>query len=215
MLEIRNITYKYGNDGDTQLYSYDLDAHSGEVVGILGESGSGKSTLLDIIAGFLPARSGSILLDAKEISGLDPASRPVSILFQNNNLFEHMTSMQNVLIGIHGKTRGSDEEISKATEILSSMGILNQIDRPVSKLSGGQQQRVALARVLLRDKPILLLDEPFSGLDHETRVKILHLIRSVTDTNKLHTIMVTHEKDDCKLIADDVYVMKNRKLEKN
>ncbi len=209
MLEIENLTYRYRHDGRSDTYSYTMGVKGGEIVGILGPSGSGKSTLLDLISGFLAPEGGTIELDDVELSHVDPERRPVTILFQNYNLFEHLTSIENVLIGLRGSAKGTREETAKADEMLEKMNILDQRDKVVSQLSGGQQQRVALARALLRDKPILLLDEPFTGLDDQTKDEILHLVRRITTQNNLHTIMVTHDKRDCDKIADKIYTIDN------
>jgi thiamine transport system ATP-binding protein len=212
MLHVDEVTYAYRHDGQTETYRYTLEAKAGEVVGILGASGSGKSTLLDLIAGFLPPQSGSIRLGGNPIDTLPPEKRPVTILFQHHNLFEHLTAEQNLLIGLHGNTRGTSEEHAHARAVLDELGIADQADKVVTQLSGGQQQRVALGRALLRDRPILLLDEPFTGLDPATRADVLHLVRTLTTERKLHTLMVTHDRSDCDAIADRVYHMKEGNL---
>ncbi len=212
MLQVENITYTYREDKPSKLYRYSLRVEAGEVAGILGPSGSGKSTLLDLISGFLTPDAGAILLDDTPLSALPPEQRPVSILFQSHNLFEHLTALENVLIGLHGNTRGTSEEMARARAILTSMHLESCVDTPVSRLSGGQQQRVALARVLLRNRPVLLLDEPFTGLDPATRIEMLRLVRTLTTDHRLHTIMVTHDQTDCDAIADRVYRMVEGKL---
>ena len=213
MLRVENLIYTYRHDDRSETYRYDLSVAAGEVVGILGGSGSGKSTLLDLLSGFLTPDGGTILLKGTPLGALPPEKRPVSILFQSHNLFEHLTAIQNVLIGLHGSTHGTPEEQSRAKNILASMHLEAYTDSPVSRLSGGQQQRVALARVLLRKRPILLLDEPFTGLDPATRAEMLHLVRELTTRHQLHTLMVTHEQADCDAIADRVYRMSEGRLE--
>ncbi len=210
MLQIDNIQYKYPKS-DT-LYSYDLRCKASEVVGITGESGSGKSTLLDIIAGFLEPESGSILLNSDDILALPIAKKPVTILFQNNNLFEHLSVETNILLGIDPKGKMNNTNREKIDTILRQMKLQGCAKKLPTELSGGEQQRVALARALLRNKPILLLDEPFSALDSDTRHEMLDLVANITEENQLHTIMVTHEKEDCDLIANRVYNMRNNRL---
>ena len=207
MLSIRNVQYRYKNAND--IYNYTLDAKPKEVVAILGQSGSGKSTLLDIIAGFVEPGSGSISLDQKDLLGLPVEKRPVSILFQANNLFEHLSVQKNILLGVSKVLKDSMAEIEKVQAILKEVGLEAFEHTIASRLSGGQQQRVALARVLIRREPILLLDEPFTGLDEKTRVEMLDLVKKITVENSLHTIMVTHEIEDCERIANKVYKMQN------
>ena len=210
MLEVTNIQYQYKNAQDT--YTYDLRVQPSEVVAILGESGSGKSTLLDIIAGFISSNSGSVTLEGKELLGLSVEKRPMTILFQNHNLFEHLTVQKNILLGVNKTLKDSIDEVKKVQAILKEVGLEAHEHKLASQLSGGQQQRVALARVLIRREPILLLDEPFSGLDDSTRIEMLELVQKITKEHKLHTLMVTHDLDDCERIATHVYKMQNHAL---
>ncbi len=210
MLSITNLQYQYKNADD--IYTYDLEVKPGEVIGILGQSGSGKSTLLDLIAGFLNASSGSIKLDEKDLTYLPVEKRPMTILFQNHNLFEHLTVQKNILLGVSKVLKENIEDVNKVQDILKEVGLEKYEHTLASLLSGGQQQRVALARVLMRREPILLLDEPFTGLDEETRVQMLDLVRKITIENNLHTIMVTHDIQDCERIANRVYQMHGHML---
>lgn len=206
MLSISHLQYQYKNAKD--IYTYDMEVQAGQVVAILGASGSGKSTLLDIIAGFVEPSSGTINFNSQELSGLMVEKRPVSILFQNHNLFEHLNVEKNILLGVSK----NDDNRQKMEAILKEVGLEKYQHSLASQLSGGQQQRVALARVLLRREPILLLDEPFTGLDDKTRVQMLDLVREITTVHKLHTIMVTHDKEDADRIADAVYRMQGHTL---
>jgi len=210
MLNVTNLKYEYENA--TDLYEYSMSVQSGEIVAILGQSGSGKSTLLDLIAGFLSASSGSIKLDGRDLTNLSVEKRPLTILFQNHNLFEHLTVQKNILLGVSKVLKENIEDVEKVQEILSEVGLEKYEHSLASTLSGGQQQRVALARVLMRREPILLLDEPFTGLDAQTRVQMLDLVKKITIENNLHTIMVTHEIQDCELIANRVYQMEDHIL---
>ncbi len=212
MLSIDTLTYTYQTDQHRYPYRFSLDTDRGEITGILGESGSGKSTMLDLIAGFLVPESGTIRLEGTDILPLPIEKRPVTILFQQHNLFEHLSVGKNLLLGINPNGRSTPQAEEAIQHILQEMGLLEHIDKRPTSLSGGQQQRVALARALLRKKPILLLDEPFSGLDRETRLEMLSLVKTITRTKQLYTIMVTHETEDCDLIADRVYKMKDGTL---
>jgi len=212
LLTIKNLQYQYKNTDD--LYTYSLEVQPSEVVAILGQSGSGKSTLLDIVAGFIEPSAGSIKLDNQELLGQSVEKRPITILFQNHNLFEHLTVQKNILLGVNKTLKDSIEEVEKVQDILKEVGLEAHEHKLASELSGGQQQRVALARVLMRREPILLLDEPFSGLDDATRIEMLELVQKITKEHKLHTIMVTHDTDDCDRIANHVYEMQNHTLVK-
>ncbi|MGB3752126.1 MAG: ATP-binding cassette domain-containing protein [Arcobacteraceae bacterium] len=211
MLKIKDLQYQYKDAATKEKYTYNLEVKEKEIVAILGQSGSGKSTLLDLIAGFVEPTNGSILLNQNKLLNLSVEKRPMSILFQNHNLFEHLDVQKNILLGL-GKTNADD--IKRVHHILKKVGLEKFEYSLSSQLSGGQQQRVALARVLLRNEPILLLDEPFTGLDEQTKVVMLDLVKSITEEYNLHTIMVTHDINDCKRIASAVYTMKNYSLTK-
>lgn len=212
MLNIKNLQYQYKNAND--VYTYDVEVQPSQIVAILGQSGSGKSTLLDIVAGFIEPSSGSVKLERKELLGLSVEKRPITILFQNHNLFEHLTVQKNILLGVSKVLKDSIEEVEKVQAILKEVGLEKFEHTIASQLSGGQQQRVALARVLIRREPILLLDEPFTGLDEETRIEMLDLVKQITVEHKLHTIMITHEVEDCERIANHVYKMQKHTLVK-
>lgn len=184
---------------------YTLDVKPSQIVGVMGQSGSGKSTLLDLIAGFLEATSGNITFENRELTTLHVENRPITILFQNYNIFEHLSVLKNVLLGINSSFSPKQEDINEAKEILKEVGLEGFEDKIATSLSGGQAQRVALARCLIRKKSILLLDEPFTGLDVKTRQIMLKLVKDITKKRELCTIMVTHEKSDCELIADKIY----------
>ena len=212
MLKVKNLQYQYKNANDT--YTYNLEVQPSEVLAILGQSGSGKSTLLDIVAGFIEPMKGSVMLDRQELLGLSVEKRPITILFQSHNLFEHLSVQKNILLGVNKTLKDSIEEVEKVQDILKEVGLEAYEHKLASELSGGQQQRVALARVLMRREPVLLLDEPFSGLDDATRIEMLELVQKITGEHKLHTIMVTHDIDDCNRIANHIYKMQNHTLVK-
>lgn len=205
MLKITDLKYEYKDADD--VYEYSMSVQAGEIVAILGQSGSGKSTLLDLIAGFLNASGGSITLDENDLTNETVEKRPITILFQNHNLFEHLSVQKNILLGVSKVLKENIEDVNKVQIILREVGLEKYEYTLASSLSGGQQQRVALARVLMRREPILLLDEPFTGLDTQTRVEMLDLVKKITMEHKLHTIMVTHETQDCERIANRVYQM--------
>ncbi len=210
MLKITNLTYQHKNADD--IYEYSMSVKPKEIVAILGQSGSGKSTLLDLIAGFLSASSGSIKLDENELIKESVEKRPITILFQNHNLFEHLSVQKNILLGVSKTLKDSKEDIQKVQTILKKVGLEKYEHTLVSSLSGGQQQRVALARVLIRRETILLIDEPFTVLDVDTKIEMLDLVKKITIENNLHTIMVTHDIQDAERIANRVYKVQKQKL---
>ncbi len=202
MLTIHDLAFSYH---DSPMFHFTLEASAGEVTVILGKSGSGKSTFFDLLCGFLSPQSGTIMIDGVSLVPLPVEKRPITILFQKHNLFEHLSVEKNISLG---KQSASKEEIES---ILMEVGLEGFGNRQATALSGGQQQRVALARALLRQKPILLLDEPFTGLDSETREEMLALVEKITIKHQLHTIMITHEAEDTR-IASQVYRMENGTL---
>jgi thiamine transport system ATP-binding protein len=180
---------------------FTLSVQQGERIAVLGPSGAGKSTLLNLIAGFLQPASGSIAIDNRDFTDAPPAKRPVSMLFQENNLFTHLTVRQNIALGMHPGLRLNDAQREKLEVIAAQMGIAEFIDRLPGELSGGQRQRVALARCLVREQPLLLLDEPFSALDPALRQEMLALVQDVCQRQQLTMLMVSHSIEDAARIA--------------
>jgi len=197
MLTLNKLTYIY----EHLPMRFDLQIEAGERVAILGPSGAGKSTLLSLTAGFLAATSGQILLNGQDHSQTPPAKRPVSMLFQENNLFSHLTVRQNMGLGLHPGLKLSAAQQQELLEIAKQVGLEDCLDRLPSQLSGGQRQRVALARCLLRSQPILLLDEPFSALDPALRSEMLNLLDKVCSERNLTLLMVSHNLDDAVRVA--------------
>jgi len=198
MLTLNKVTYLYEN----LPMRFDLHVAAGERVAILGPSGAGKSTLLSLLAGFLSPGLGKIELNHQDHTHTPPAKRPVSMLFQENNLFSHLTVRQNMGLGLHPGLKLSAEQKLKLQELAQQVGLEACLDRLPSQLSGGQRQRVALARCLLRSQPILLLDEPFSALDPALRNEMLALLNDVCHQRQLTLLMVSHNLDDAARIAE-------------
>lgn len=180
---------------------FDLAVSAGERVAILGPSGAGKSTLLHLIAGFIMPQSGNLVLNGSKHTDSLPSQRPVSMLFQENNLFAHLTVEQNVGLGLDPGLKLSDQQQQKKLNICQRVGLIDYLDRVPSQLSGGQRQRAALARCLVRNQPILLLDEPFSALDPALRYDMLDLVESVCEEELLTLLMVSHNLEDAARIA--------------
>lgn len=196
MLKLTDVTWLYQH----LPMRFTLSVQQGERIAVLGPSGAGKSTLLNLIAGFLQPASGSIAIDNRDFTNAPPAKRPVSMLFQENNLFTHLTVRQNIALGMHPGLRLNDAQREKLEVIAAQMGIAEFIDRLPGELSGGQRQRVALARCLVREQP-LLLDEPFSALDPALRQEMLALVQEVCQRQQLTMLMVSHSIEDAARIA--------------
>ncbi len=210
MLSLQNVRFAY--PGSETVYDFSLQVTAGEISCISGRSGSGKSTLLDLIAGFQPPVSGAIHWHQKDFTHLPPDKRPVTTVFQRNNLFEHRNAIDNVVVGINPKVPKQGHDVERAKAALTTVGLQDYFDTQVTLLSGGQQQRVAIARAVLRDAGVILLDEPFSALDQTTRAEMLSLIRTLTTKSARAVIMVTHDLRDCEAIADSHYVIEQGTL---
>ncbi|TYL42441.1 thiamine ABC transporter ATP-binding protein ThiQ [Dickeya sp. ws52] len=197
MIALDKLTYLYQH----LPMRFDLQAQPGERLAILGPSGAGKSTLLSLIAGFLPADGGQLRLNGQDHVATPPAKRPVSILFQENNLFPHLTLAQNIALGLHPGLKLTEEQRDTLRDIASRMGLSDLLERLPSQVSGGQRQRAALARCLIRRQPILLLDEPFSALDPALRQEMLSLVDEICRERQLTLLMVSHQLEDAMRIA--------------
>ena len=185
----------------------DLRVKTGEITAVIGPSGGGKSTLLNCIAGFMPPAAGRVIWDGVEITKLMPGERPISMIFQDNNLFPHMSAFDNVGLGARPSLRLNTEERNRVSAALKRVGLGNLADRKPAALSGGQQSRVALARVLVRDKPLLLLDEPFAALGPALKDEMLDLVAELAGDSGATVLMVTHEPADAVRIAGEtIYV---------
>ncbi|MEO1224650.1 MAG: thiamine ABC transporter ATP-binding protein, partial [Pseudomonadota bacterium] len=175
---------------------FDFDISAGEFVIVLGPSGAGKSTLLNLIAGFDRPTAGKMLLMGEDVGDKVPADRPVTTLFQEGNLFPHLTVAENVALGLHPGLRLSPQQWRHVTTALDRMGLAELAGRWPRHLSGGERQRVALARSLVRNRPILLLDEPFAALDPGRRREMTNLVRALAKDRGLTVVMVSHQLEE-------------------
>jgi thiamine transport system ATP-binding protein len=198
--------------GDFRLTA-NWSAEPGARLAIMGPSGAGKSTLLSAIAGFLVPTAGRVLWNNVDLAGLSPGDRPVSILFQDQNLFPHLTVAQNLGLGLRPDLRLSDGDRVRIDQALERTGLAGLGERRPAQLSGGQASRVALARALLRARPILMLDEPFAALGPALRSEMLDLVREVADATRATVLMVTHDPKDAMALGGQTAFVANGVVE--
>ena len=192
--------------------TFDLQVAAGERIAIVGPSGAGKSTLLNLIAGFVLPTRGNIWLNGENHTRSAPYERPVSMLFQENNLFPHLTVQQNLALGLKTSLKLTALEQDQIERVADAVGLTSFLSRLPNSLSGGQKQRVALARCLLRDKPMLLLDEPFSALDPELRLDMLNLIDELCHSKNLTLLLVTHQPSELMGKVDRMLRIENGRI---
>lgn len=185
----------------------DFEIEKGKKIALLGPSGGGKSTLLSAIAGFKTPDSGRIFFENTDITSTPPAKRPVALLFQNHNLFPHLSVRNNIALGITTTLKLSLKEIETIDKALLRVGLDGLGNKMPSELSGGQQQRVALARCLIRKQPILCLDEPFAALGPALKKEMLDLVQEIAETTNATLLMVTHQPDDASYITDQTILI--------
>ena len=198
MLSVDALSLRLGS----MRFSFSLEVAAGECVAVIGPSGAGKSTLLGLIAGFEVPESGRIAIEGRDVTNLEPALRPVSIVFQEHNLFPHLDVAANVGLGLHPALRLRREDHAEIDHALDRVGLAGVNRRRPGQLSGGQRQRVALARALVRRRPVLLLDEPFAALGPALRHEMLDLLSRLRRDRGLAVLMVSHHPDDARHIAE-------------
>lgn len=205
MLELRDTMVKRG---DFTLAA-DLSVTQGQRVAVIGASGSGKSTLLSLIAGFLAPDRGQVLWNGQDLGTTPSGKRPVSMLFQDQNLFPHLNVAQNVGLGLRPDLRLSAAQKLRVTQVLDDVGLPGIESRHPADLSGGQQSRVALARVLLRARPILLLDEPFAALGPALKSEMLDLVARIATETGATVLMISHHPGDARQFAPLTILVEN------
>ena len=198
IVELQGVVYRY----DPLVMRYDIVVEAGSFVAVIGPSGAGKSTLLGLIAGFDRPERGRIVLDGRDVTDWAPADRPVTTLFQEHNLFPHLTAAENVGLGIHPGLRLSAADRQNTDEALSRVGLDGMGRRLPRELSGGERQRVALARSMARARPILLLDEPFAALGPAQRREMVGLVDRLRRDRGMTVIMVSHQLEEVRDVAE-------------
>ena len=192
MIELDRVLYRY----DHAEMRFDLQIDAGDFVSVIGPSGAGKTTLLNLIAGFERPDAGRVRLRGRDVTDLPPADRPATTLFQEHNLFAHLTVAQNVGLGLHPGLRLTADDHRRVGDALATVGLSGLDARLPRQLSGGERQRVALARSVVRNREILLLDEPFAALDPALRQDMVLLVDRLRRERDLTVVMVTHLLDE-------------------
>ena len=209
-VQFEGVVKKYG--AVTALRKLDLMIDPGQLVTLLGPSGCGKTTTLRLIAGLEPATEGRILIGGEDVTHLSATYRKVSMVFQSYALFPHMTVLDNVAYGLTVKSVPKNEARQKAQEGLELVGLAGYGPRLPSELSGGQQQRVAVARAIVLEPEVLLLDEPLSNLDAKLRRHVREEIRQIQQNLGLTAVYVTHDQEEAMAVSDRIIVMKDAEI---
>lgn len=212
-LELVGVSKLYGNAIAVDNISIKFDDKG--YICLLGPSGCGKTSTLRMVAGHEDVSSGSVLLDGRDISRLPPAQRGTAMMFQNYALFPHMTVEKNVAFSLKIKGVSAAEQKEKVHKMLSTVGLFQYAERLPSQLSGGQQQRAALARALITDPQILLLDEPLSALDPFLRVKMRAELKRLQSELGITFLHVTHSQDEAMALSDQIVVMNDAKIQQS
>lgn len=211
MLNINGLTKTFNQTAAVSAASFGVE--KGELICLLGPSGCGKSTLLRMIAGLTPSDAGSIEIDGQDVTERQANKRPTAMVFQSHALWNHMTVAQNVSFGLRVKGLPRDVIAEKVAEVLRLVGLAGFAKRHPAELSGGQAQRVALARCLVVEPKVLLMDEPFSALDAHLRANLREELKALQRRLGLTTIFVTHDQEEAMELADRIVVMNAGQIE--
>lgn len=205
IVSLRDIVVEF--DGQRILDGLNLDIHDKEFVTLLGSSGCGKTTTLRLIAGFLEPNAGQVLLKGEDITGVPPYKRPVNTVFQKYALFPHLNVFENVAFGLRLKKLPEETIRPKVLEMLETVGLRGFERRSINQLSGGQQQRVAIARSLVNQPRVLLLDEPLGALDLKLRKEMQLELKRLQREMNITFVYVTHDQEEALTMSDTVVVM--------
>jgi len=210
LIHAKNIIKSY--DDTTVVNNVSVWVKEKEFLTILGPSGCGKTTILKILGGFVQPDEGEVIFNDHDITALPPFQREINTVFQKYALFPHMNVFENVAFGLKIKKMKKniiDEKVKKILELVNLSGYENRL---VTQLSGGQQQRIALARALAPEPSLLLMDEPFSSLDHDLQIKIREELRSIIKKAGITSVFVTHNRENCESISDEIIELENGKI---
>lgn len=211
LIEFKNIVKSF--DDTLVLKGINLDIYENEFVTLLGPSGCGKTTLLRILGGFLEQNSGEIYFDGIEISQTPPHKREVNTVFQRYALFPHMNVYDNIAFGLHIKKESKDVIDQKVRKMLDLVGLKGFEERHINQLSGGQQQRIAIARALVNEPMVLLLDEPLGALDLKLRKEMQHELKSIQQDVGITFIYVTHDQEEALTMSDKIVVLNEGEIQ--
>jgi putative spermidine/putrescine transport system ATP-binding protein len=211
VLDIRAVSKLFATTRAVE--SFDLTVGDGELVCLLGPSGSGMSPLLRMVGGFETPTSGTITIDGEDVTRVSPERRPTGMVFQSHALWTHMNVFRNVAFGLKLRSLPRDEIARRVEAALEQVGLSGYGGRMTHQLSGGQQQRVALARSLVLEPKILLLDEPFASLDQHLRERLREEVRDLQQRLRITTLFVTHGQDEALALADRIVVMRDGRTE--
>jgi thiamine transport system ATP-binding protein len=192
MLKFDDVIYDY----DEETFHFNVTINRGDIVAVLGGSGAGKSTLLNLAAGFIEPIRGDILFAGISMLNTEPHQRPLSMLFQDRNLFDHLNVQDNIGLGLNPSLKLTTQQQQQIIDMCKQVGIEKLLQRFPGELSGGQKQRVALARCFIQRNPLLLLDEPFSALDPVLREEMLNIVKLLAKQQNMTVMMVTHHLSD-------------------
>ena len=204
-IALENVTLTLGENR----FNFDGIIAGGAINAVTGRSGSGKTTLINLIAGFEAPSTGRIIIGDKVMNGIHIADRPVTLVFQDNNLFAHLDIFTNIGLGIDPALKLSTDDKTRISKALERVGLKGFEKRKVASLSGGERQRAAFARALVRNRPVLLLDEPFAALDPDTRAEMGALLVELHRETGNTVVMVSHEPDEMDRLADHRLVIEH------
>ena len=193
--------------GNFHLGPLNLEVNDAQILVVLGRNGSGKTTLLNLIAGILQTDEGKIFLDKNLLNGISLEKRKIGYVFERLYLFPHMDVFSNITFGL--QSRKNSEFVIKTNEMISMLGIEKLLTRKIQSLSAGEQQKVAIARTLLTEPRLLLMDEPFSNIDVSVKYTLIQEIKTIVHDLKIPTIYVTHYANEAFNMADKIMILHN------
>lgn len=207
-ISLQDVHFAYG----ATEFHFSGDIEGGEIVAVMGPSGSGKSTFLNLLTGFEVPDRGKLLIGGEDVTALPPHLRPVTMVFQENNLFGHLDIASNVGLGRSPSLRLDESDRERIEIALAQTGLGGKAQRLPAELSGGERQRAAIARALVRDRPVLLLDEPFASLGPALRHEMLDLVRKLHAESGMTIVMVSHHPDDARYLAERIMFVDERRI---